>query len=171
MAEEEFDFEFQLQQEEAEKAKREAEKSSAAGDQTLNTPNSGVYRDPNDGTEYEWDHVRKAWFPKINEDFIAQYQASYGYFDSGVDQQKEDEEKNLVETTETIKSTAQNDNKDELNQHPRKRPTADAEPPQWFEVDDEHNTNVYVSNLPLDITEEEFVILMKKCGLLAKDEK
>jgi len=39
----------------------------------------------------------------------------------------------------------------------------------WFEVDEEHNTKVYVSNLPLDITEQEFIDLMQKCGLIMKD--
>lgn len=39
----------------------------------------------------------------------------------------------------------------------------------WFEIDEEHNTKVYVSNLPLDITEQEFVDLMQKCGLIMKD--
>lgn len=170
--EEEFDFEFQIQQEEAEKAKRESEKASSAGGESSATSNPGVYRDPTDGTEYEWDHVRKAWFPKINDDFIAQYQASYGYYDGGESEQKKDEEaKDSTEKIEAAKPIAEDDNKEEPNQQHRKRPAADAEPPQWFQVDDEHNTNVYVSNLPLDITEEEFVILMKKCGLVAKDDK
>ena len=31
-----------------------------------------------DGTVYDWDAEKKAWFPRINEDFIAQYQMSYG---------------------------------------------------------------------------------------------
>ena len=39
----------------------------------------------------------------------------------------------------------------------------------WFEVDEDHNTSVYVTNLPKDITEDEFVELMKKCGLIMKD--
>lgn len=36
-------------------------------------------------------------------------------------------------------------------------------------MDEEHNTKVYVSNLPLDLTEQEFVDLMQKCGLVMKD--
>lgn len=39
----------------------------------------------------------------------------------------------------------------------------------WFEIDEEHNTKVYVSNLPLDITEQEFIDIMQKCGLIMKD--
>ena len=39
----------------------------------------------------------------------------------------------------------------------------------WFNIEDQHNTNVYVSGLPTDITEEEFEATMKKCGLLMFD--
>ena len=41
----------------------------------------------------------------------------------------------------------------------------------WFDVDSDHNQNVYVSGLPLDITVEEFVTLMGKCGIIMEDEK
>ena len=33
-----------------------------------------MYKDQNDGMVYEWDSAKKAWFPKIDEDFMAQYQ-------------------------------------------------------------------------------------------------
>lgn len=39
----------------------------------------------------------------------------------------------------------------------------------WFDVDDENNTKVYVSGLPLDITEQEFIDFMQKCGLVMRD--
>ena len=45
------------------------------------------------------------------------------------------------------------------------------EPPQWFDIDDTHNTTIYISNLPLDTTMEELKELVCKCGLLARDEK
>ena len=48
----------------------------------------------------------------------------------------------------------------------RKLPPA---PPTWFELDESQNTKVYVSNLPLDVTEVEFVEFMQKCGLVQKD--
>ncbi|CAH8641505.1 unnamed protein product [Dicrocoelium dendriticum] len=38
---------------------------------------SRVRVDP-DGTAMEWDEARRAWFPKIDDDFIARYQMSYG---------------------------------------------------------------------------------------------
>ena len=40
----------------------------------------------------------------------------------------------------------------------------------WFEIDKEHNHNVYVSGLPQDITKEEFVELMSKCGIVTEND-
>lgn len=42
---------------------------------------------------------------------------------------------------------------------------------EWFHEAEEKNTKVYVSNLPEDITEEEFTELMSKCGMIARDPK
>lgn len=39
----------------------------------------------------------------------------------------------------------------------------------WFEMEDEKNTNVYVSGLPLDVTDQEFEELMSKYGIIMKD--
>ena len=39
----------------------------------------------------------------------------------------------------------------------------------WFEVEDERNSNVYVSGLPEDITIEEFKEFMTKVGVIAYD--
>jgi HIV Tat-specific factor 1 len=36
-------------------------------------------------------------------------------------------------------------------------------------LEDSQNTKVYVSNLPTDITEDEFIETMQKCGLVVKD--
>ena len=41
----------------------------------------------------------------------------------------------------------------------------------WFEIDEQHNHNVYVSGLPLDITKEEFAELMGKCGIIKENEE
>ena len=169
------DFEFQLQQqalEQEEEAKKKSEET-----------NPHIYRDPRDGTEYEWDHQRKAWFPKINDDFIAQYQASYGNFEiksssttdstelCNVEGSKTEDKSNVDKKSSTVKDIASNTDCISETQGPSRKRPANNDPPQWFDVEDEHNTNVYVSNLPTDITEEEFVTLMKKCGLIMKDEK
>lgn len=42
--------------------------------------------------------------------------------------------------------------------------------PTWFDMEEEKNRNVYVSGLPLDITLEEFVEMMTKCGIIMEDD-
>lgn len=39
----------------------------------------------------------------------------------------------------------------------------------WFQIDDQKNTNVYVSGLPLDMTDDEFEKMMSKYGVIMKD--
>ncbi|XP_063217321.1 17S U2 SnRNP complex component HTATSF1 [Bacillus rossius redtenbacheri] len=111
-----------------------------------------VYTDPTDGTKYLWDKEKNAWFPKIDEDFLAQYQMNYGFTDDDA-KKSEPQDSKKVETPEE---------KEELK---RKAPAK----PSWFEIDEEHNNKVYVNNLPEDITEQEFVDFMQKCGLIMKD--
>ncbi|XP_027204617.2 RRM1_TatSF1_like and RRM2_TatSF1_like domain-containing protein barc [Dermatophagoides pteronyssinus] len=172
------DFAYQLEQEELERKKQQ----QSCG----NESNSNIFRDPSDGMEYEWDPVKKAWFPRINDDFIAKYQASYGHFE---DDQQTKESESIKDNDAEQKSTNAEDQKpmqSDDNQlkssseqqqttselSTKKRPRDEPpEPPKWFEIDDEHNTNVYVSNLPLDITMDEFTGLMKKCGLIMKDDR
>eukprot|EP00095_Tigriopus_kingsejongensis_P010972 maker-scaffold270_size230592-snap-gene-1.22 protein:Tk10972 transcript:maker-scaffold270_size230592-snap-gene-1.22-mRNA-1 annotation:"hiv tat-specific factor 1-like protein" len=47
----------------------------------LKDPETGaeLYRDAQDGMLYEWDREKNAWFPRIDEDFMAQYQLNYGF--------------------------------------------------------------------------------------------
>ena len=40
---------------------------------------------------------------------------------------------------------------------------------EWFQEEDAKSTKVYVSNLPLDISEEEFIEYMSKCGMVEFD--
>lgn len=112
-----------------------------------------TYTDATDGTAYFWDKGKNAWFPKVDEDFLAQYQMSYGFVDNNDNKEKEaiheTKQEKLQNTEVGIK---------------RKAP----EPPAWFDVGEE-STKVYVSKLPLDITETEFVDVMQKCGLVMKD--
>nr|XP_045626344.1 HIV Tat-specific factor 1 homolog [Procambarus clarkii]XP_045626345.1 HIV Tat-specific factor 1 homolog [Procambarus clarkii]XP_045626346.1 HIV Tat-specific factor 1 homolog [Procambarus clarkii]XP_045626347.1 HIV Tat-specific factor 1 homolog [Procambarus clarkii]XP_045626348.1 HIV Tat-specific factor 1 homolog [Procambarus clarkii] len=119
--------------------------------------------DPSDNMMYEWDANRRAWFPKVDEDFMATYQLSYGFnpdgtknlnplkFDDG------EEEAAAARLAEEEEKKA----KAKLNQVKKK--------PTWFEMDDDHNTKVYVSNLPDSMTEHEFIELMQKCGMILKD--
>ncbi|XP_023241798.1 HIV Tat-specific factor 1 homolog [Centruroides sculpturatus] len=138
------DFEKQLEYEALEKQKQEH--GEWQGD-------SCVYTDPKDGTVYEWNTEKQAWFPKIDDNFIAAYQANYGYENTATSCTSKEET-----ASSAVLKQPQKGEKRKVNSEPG-----------WFEVDDAHNTNVYVSNLPLSMTDEEFVELMSKCGLVMKD--
>lgn len=103
-----------------------------------------------DGSKFFWDDTKKAWIPKVDDDFLAFYQMSYGFVNNTTKEEpktdKKTEDKKKVETGVKRKNE-----------------------PQWFEQSDELNTKVYVSNLPQDLTEEEFVDFMQKCGLVERD--
>lgn len=95
---------------------------------------------------------------------------NYGFVDNTTPTPNEDDKKQSdlkQEGAEKEQPTAQIDEQQALGKK-RKAPAA---PPKWFEVPPEQNTKVYVSNLPLDITETEFGELMSKCGLVMKDIK
>jgi HIV Tat-specific factor 1 len=175
MEDEDFRRQLELEAEEA--------KAREAGTPSIAASNPYLYTDPT-GTVYEWNHEKKAWFPKIDDNFIAQYQASYGFTEAtSAETHQEDKNeptRNSSKGQETEEPSASNsgdavndeqiDEEEEPteqiqgNKRKKELPTA-----SWFEVDDDHNTNVYVSNLPTDITEEEFVTFMSKCGLVMKD--
>jgi HIV Tat-specific factor 1 len=106
---------------------------------------------------------------------------NYGFVDntSASTTAKTSEEKSgeAVQPTETKLSTDaaidDDDDDDESTQQQQagKKRKAPAVPPKWFEIAPEQNTKVYISNLPLDITENEFSELMNKCGMVMKDVK
>ncbi|XP_070838995.1 17S U2 SnRNP complex component HTATSF1 [Chaetodon trifascialis] len=141
-----------------------------------------TYTDPEDGTVYDWDHEKKAWFPKITEDFIAAYQANYGFTQEG------DPDANNATVSSTDQAAPEKDSKPSEKEKPvaaapnpnpnqPEPPAKEAKQkgekrkaePGWFDIDDNKNTNVYVSGLPPDISTEEFAELMSKCGIVMRD--
>lgn len=121
--------------------------------------------DPSDNMMYEWDAQRRAWFPKLDEDFMATYQLSYGFNPDGTknenplkfdDENEEEEEAKAEELKQKMEQ--------ENAKATKKKPT-------WFEMDETRNTKVYVSNLPDSMTEAMFMTLMQKCGMVLLDEK
>ncbi|XP_037604027.1 HIV Tat-specific factor 1 [Sebastes umbrosus] len=141
------------------------------------------YTDPEDGTVYEWDHEKKAWFPKITEDFIAAYQANYGFTKDG------DPDANQAAVSSSNPAAPEPDSKASEKEKPgvaAKKPHPDDQheaqdkeakqkgekrkpDPGWFDIEENKNTNVYVSGLPPDISTEEFAELMSKCGIVMRD--
>ena len=117
-----------------------------------------MYKDPNDGMTYEYDETKKAWFPRINEDFVAHYQMNYGFTKDGV-----------AEPTRPSEEP-----QPEPEAEPQAKKAKETKKPQWFEDDNEKTTKVYVSNLPdgppdKEWNEEEFVKFMQKCGVIDID--
>ncbi|XP_064628383.1 17S U2 SnRNP complex component HTATSF1-like [Lineus longissimus] len=266
------DFEEQLRQEAIHKAKEEAAEGQSS------------YKDK-DGVEYEWDSQKQAWFPKIDDDFIAKYQMSYGCTTTEADSTTAATETTKSETTtessqpapdnayrqyydyyynscyttagttgDSTTTTASNEGSKalaspstsesqevpertqeyidycrdyykfyhgQLNEEedfdyclyyeyysqftggdetegqgedgstkkgngkkgnskkgkngkggkeaPKPGEKRKREDPTWFEMDQDRNTNVYVSGLPADITNDEFIELMSKYGMVMFD--
>ncbi|XP_058646256.1 HIV Tat-specific factor 1 [Onychostoma macrolepis] len=135
-----------------------------------------TFVDPEDGTVYDWDHEKRAWFPKVNDDFIAAYQANYGFNEEGAPDPnaavpvteflpaKPEESKKPEEPKKLEESSNQEKTKEEAQKGEKRK--AD---PGWFEVEKDKNTNVYVTGLPPDITPDEFVEFMSKCGIIMRD--
>ncbi|XP_045439700.1 HIV Tat-specific factor 1 homolog [Pipistrellus kuhlii] len=122
------------------------------------------FRQQPDDTPYEWDLDKKAWFPKITEDFIAAYQANYGFSDDGVSRSTanvQDVSSRPAEGTPQRKTSEPSD--------PKNRGEKRKAELGWFNVEEDRNTNVYVSGLPSDITLDEFIQLMSKFGIIMRD--
>ncbi|XP_019848654.1 PREDICTED: HIV Tat-specific factor 1-like [Amphimedon queenslandica] len=150
------DFKYQLEAQKVEASKKE--------DGGLAT-----YTDPTDGTVYEWDPEKRAWFPKIDNTFLANYHASYGFYQP---EEEKETEKKVEETasaskTETVEERGGGKTDGTSEPEPKKKKVNE---PSWFDIDESHNTNVYVSGLPLDITLEEFAEHMTKCGIIMEDD-
>ncbi|XP_062997623.1 17S U2 SnRNP complex component HTATSF1 [Elgaria multicarinata webbii] len=128
-----------------------------------------TYTDSADGTQYEWDREKKAWFPKITEDFLATYHANYGF-----------PTENSSASVKKTESKPPTDSKSARIQQPGEPKTSQPTDPKqkgekrkpdagWFHVEEQKNTNVYVTGLPPDITTDEFVQVMSKCGIIMRD--
>ncbi|RXG69191.1 HIV Tat-specific factor 1-like protein [Armadillidium vulgare] len=119
--------------------------------------------DSADDMTYEWDPARKAWFPKLDDDFMATYQLSYGFNPDGT------KNENPLKFDDDVDDEDEEKKDKQKKKQPKDAKDSEKQKPGWFDVDDAHNKNVYVSNLPEDMTEEDFIEFMSKCGLLYKD--
>lgn len=162
------ELEYQLQAEQTEKDK------IAAGH---------YYTDPSDGTCYEWDEVKRAWFPRITEDFLAAYQLSYGTTNQPSETAKSETTDQTAQASSTQpttdspaapagdpsngdKSISPKPQKEEPSPLAKKQKKA----PEWFQMDSDKNTWVYVSGLPLEMTSDEFLALLGKYGLIMEEQ-
>ncbi|EDV24533.1 HIV Tat-specific factor 1-like protein [Trichoplax sp. H2] len=141
--------------------------------ETVSTTTNSKQRVDNDGVVYEFDEEKRAWFPKIDDDFIAAYQYHYG---TNTNQQEPTTgvitAANMAPPTAEAAKPIVNASNAIPKQKQKGEESKDrkSQPEGWFDVDETKNTNVYVSGLPMDTTEEEFVELMSKCGIIMQDD-
>ncbi|XP_069468902.1 17S U2 SnRNP complex component HTATSF1 [Ambystoma mexicanum] len=134
-----------------------------------------TFEDPTDGTIYEWDPDKKAWFPKITEEFLALYHANYGLPAADATSTAEPVPQAVTETPKAAVEIEPPAKDSESTEAPaiekEHKPKAEKRKPEagWFEVEEDRNTNVYVTGLPPDITDDEFVELMSKYGIIMRD--
>ena len=114
-----------------------------------------TYKDPSDGVLYEFDEKKNAWFPKLDEDFMAVYQLNYGFTADGKAEPTKPAEESIKDVVEPVKK--------------KPKVVKEQQPAKWFEEEESKSTKVYVSNLPISITEETFVEWLSKCGLIEND--
>lgn len=160
-ADEEFDTSDEGENDEDDEDNEDGDTDCTAPTGYRNDPNIAydgqtyTKKDPSDGMTYEWDVSKRAWFPKLDEDFMATYQLSYGFNPDG---------------TKNENPLKFDDDEEEEEDIPEKPKEIDKnQKPTWFEQAEKDNTKVYVSNLPCDITEDQFIDLMQKCGMVLKD--
>ncbi|NIG59059.1 HIV Tat-specific factor [Pontoporia blainvillei] len=125
--------------------------------------NDSFRQQPTD-TPYEWDLDKKAWSPETTEDFIAPYQANYGFSNDGASSSTanvQDVSAGTAEEPPQRKSPEPSDTK--------KRGEKRKGESGWFHPDESRDTNVYVSGLPPDITVDEFIQLMSTSGMVMTD--
>ncbi|KAM6117273.1 17S U2 SnRNP complex component HTATSF1 isoform 2-T2 [Pterocles gutturalis] len=131
-----------------------------------------TYVDPADGAAYEWDREKKAWFPKITEDFLATYHANYGFHADDTDSSSASgtatESKQPVSSKTSGTQPSANE-KGPQQTDPKQKAEKRKLEPGWFHVEEDRNTNVYVTGLPPDITKDEFIQVMSKCGIIMRD--
>lgn len=149
-----------------EELKEQAKKNVSGGEEERQT-----YVDPSDGTVYEWDAEKRGWFPKVDEDFLAAYQMNYGFTPDG---------EQADTTTTNIPVTSADETQTSNNQVPKEEKVEENGPELlkkkkrkvdegWFEVEGNKNPNVYVSGLPLNTSEDEFIEMMSKYGIIMQD--
>uniref|UniRef100_A0A2K6LHW1 HIV-1 Tat specific factor 1 n=1 Tax=Rhinopithecus bieti TaxID=61621 RepID=A0A2K6LHW1_RHIBE len=130
------EFDEQLRMQELYGDGKDGDTQTDAGGET-----DSLGQQPTD-TPYEWDLDKKAWFPKITEDFIATYQANYGFSNDGASSSTANVEDVHARTAEEPPREKAPEPTD-----PRKKGEKRKAESGWFHVEEDRNTNVYVSGM------------------------
>jgi hypothetical protein len=110
------------------------------------------------GAFFKWDFAENKWSNVTDP--------VYAYVDymTGVEFEWNTEANAWKPKNQTIES-----NKPAETVKPAEKPPKQEKKEGWFQIDEDKNTNVYVSGLPLDTTDDEFEEIMSKYGIIMKD--
>jgi len=116
------------------------------------------------GIPMTWNEQAKQWLPdvEVDEDFLANYHLNYGVQYDYSQMQKSSEGKDGEAAGTSKKAPLTKEEKKALKREADK-------PVGWVDIEDDKNTNVYVSGLPATINEASFIELMSKYGVIMKD--
>ncbi|KAL7673790.1 hypothetical protein ACOME3_000071 [Neoechinorhynchus agilis] len=120
-----------------------------------------TYIDVATGIEYKWTHNQ--WIPSVSSFVDDRTGQSYIWIS---DKRSFVPSQLVKEYTDHLSGISYVLTNGQWKEKARKR---EAKEPEWFEMPDEKNCNVYVSGLGQKVTEDEFRELMVRYGLIASD--
>ncbi|XP_076820008.1 17S U2 SnRNP complex component HTATSF1-like [Clavelina lepadiformis] len=131
--------------------------------------NAQIYIHPETGEKYHWNLQKQVW---TAEDGTILYPAAQ----SGNSQSYENDKTGKVyswnqEQNKWIEADNDGKQKAQVKKGKVKATKRAASKAEWFDAEKEKNTNVYVSGLPLDISQAEFHDIMSKCGIITPNPK
>lgn len=128
----------------------------------IQADNSATYTDPTTKVVYNWDAAKSLWVSPDGKTLVPNNNSSSQSTTTGQDN---DFNKKWGEISDTDPNS-KNASSKTSNKSNKKRTAPKRTKPEWFNLEKEKNTKVYVSGLPHDITMKEFKELMEKCGLI-----
>jgi HIV Tat-specific factor 1 len=119
------------------------------------------------GSFYKWDFKENRW-QNASEPVY-----SYVDYMTGVSydwsQEANEWQKSNQQISRFQAATETNNNKNSSEQKLESKEKINMKKEGWVDVSQDKNTNVYVSGLPLDITDQEFEDMVSKYGIIIKD--
>uniref|UniRef100_A0A8D0BRX5 17S U2 SnRNP complex component HTATSF1 n=1 Tax=Salvator merianae TaxID=96440 RepID=A0A8D0BRX5_SALMN len=108
---------------------------------------------------------------QVTEDFLATYHANYGFASEDSHNSSASVTKTEPKPSEKSETLVQEPAESKTAQPPDPKQKGEKRKPEpgWFHVEEQRNTNVYVTGLPPDITKDEFIQVMSKCGIIMRD--
>ncbi|KAJ8314461.1 hypothetical protein KUTeg_006611 [Tegillarca granosa] len=161
------------------KAYLEKGSSEKADTEKSTTEKSDVDKGKPDGEEDTKEKQEGVADSNQNDEHYQQYHEYYKhyygddyhkYYDYYAQQFYENQEQNQEESKNQEEGQEQGSADNSKGKGKKRKLMPQPKKPEvWFDADDAKNTNVYVSGLPTDITDEEYKELMTKCGLIMFD--